>query len=159
MSADESLIAYCGLYCGDCPLSSGEIAEGSGALLAKLDRWSVDRSARGFAAQAPEFAPLEQFPVCRSCLEALERLRCPGPCRAGGGTTVCPIRACCKEKGLAGCWVCVDLETCRTLDFLRPVNGSAHLKNLRILKSRGLPAFLSGEKLWYLDPKEPDAWS
>lgn len=79
-AGDKKLVAYCGLYCGDCFIGRQEIASLAGELLDKL-----------------------------------------------------------KEAGF---------ENCEKLDFLKPVNNDAHLKNLRKINNKGIDSFLSGKKYW-----------
>jgi hypothetical protein len=55
---DESWIAYCGLYCGDCPIYAGEIADLAKALLGKLDESDFQRIAKGLAELVVECRPL-----------------------------------------------------------------------------------------------------
>ena len=61
---------------------------------------------------------------------------------------------CAQKKDLEGCWQCVDFEGCKKLDFLVPVHGDAHMKNLRRLKRKGVDGFLKGKKLWYSEFKK-----
>jgi len=149
MESDESrLIAYCGLHCGDCPFARGEIADAARDLLRKLDAADFDRIARGLAELVGECRALACFPDCRANLEVLADLRCAAPCREGGGSEGCGIRLCCRSRGLDGCWCCDLVETCETLDWIAPVNGDRHRRNLRVLRERGVEAFLRGERLW-----------
>jgi hypothetical protein len=81
------------------------------------------------------------------------KFRCRKGCRNGGGSPYCAIRKCSQEKGFEGCWVCLEFEKCEKLDFLAPVHGDAHKKNLRGIKRNGLKPFVEGKRLWYSPTK------
>src|SRR5665648_483941 len=134
MSEDKKLIAYCGLYCGDCVNYKGEIANLARDLRKKLRQAKFDRSSKGLSKYFKEFKDYEQ---CYATLGAMVRLRCSRVCRDGGGPPFCKIRKCCEKKNIQGCWECEELETCTKLDFLKPIHEDAHLKNLRKIKNQG----------------------
>ena len=144
----ESLVAYCGLYCGDCKIRKNEIADLAKQLMDKLDESHFEREAAGLAQMVDEMKALAHYGEFHDVLCALDKYRCSAACKQGGGTKTCPIRKCCMEKRIEGCWICPEFEQCQTLAWLRPVNGDANLKNIRIIKSRGIYAFLSGPKYW-----------
>ena len=146
MKEDSALVAYCGLYCGDCSGHKGEIADLSKELRKKL------REAR-FESTASElskyFKPFSSYKEAYDFLGALVRMRCKVACRGGGGNPWCKIRACARKKELEGCWDCETFETCTKLAFLEGVHGIGHLKNLQKIKKNGMKAFLEGTKYWY----------
>ena len=144
----ESLIAYCGLYCGDCPILKSGVADLAKELLAKLEESKFERWGPGISEVIDEFRPLSDFKQGIGFLNALDMLRCDRTCRKGGGTESCKIRICCVKKNLEGCWLCEEFETCSTLDWLKPVNRDSHLINLRIIRDKGKDKFLEGEKYW-----------
>ena len=78
----------------------------------------------------------------------LVRLRCTNACRGGGGNPFCKIRKCCQKEGIEGCWECNDFEKCEKLDSLKVNHGDAHIKNLTIIKKKGIDKFLKGKKYW-----------
>ncbi|RJQ31586.1 MAG: DUF3795 domain-containing protein [Peptococcaceae bacterium] len=141
----EELIAYCGLYCGDCLNYKGEIADLARDLRKKLREAKFDRVSQGLAKFFKEFAGYAQ---CYEVLGAMVRLRCKRTCRNGGGPPACKIRNCCQKKNIQGCWACEEFATCAKLDFLKPVHGDAHLKNLDKLKKQGIDNFLAGKRHW-----------
>jgi len=145
---NSALVAYCGLYCGDCIIKKGEIADLSKALYGKLQKAHLDRIGPGLAKLLNEFKPLENMELSHSCLKSLSQLRCTRICRQGGGTAACKIRICCQAKHFVGCWECDEFEQCKILSWLEPVNGHAHLKNIRKIKTEGMARFLRGEKYW-----------
>jgi hypothetical protein len=141
----KDLIAYCGLYCGDCPNHKGEIADLARDLRKKLREAKFERVAHGLSKFFKEFQHYDQ---CYQTLGGMVKLRCKRTCRAGGGPPSCKMRSCCQKKGINGCWECDDFETCDKLNFLVPVHGDAHVKNLRNLKKRGVDEFLTGKRYW-----------
>jgi hypothetical protein len=143
MENDKEMIGYCGLYCGDCFNYKGEIADSSRDLRKKLREAHFETMAPGLSRYFKEFQNYEQ---CYEVLGAMVRLRCKRTCHSGGGNPSCKPRTCCQNKDSAGCWECADFETCNKLDFLKPIHGDAHLKNLRKLKKQGIDSFLKGAR-------------
>ena len=140
---DENLIAYCGLYCGDCFNRKGEIADLARDLRKKLREEKFDRVSLGLSNYFKSFNNYEQ---CYEVLGAMVRLRCNKACRDGGGNPSCKARICCQKRNLRGCWECDEFETCSKLDFLKPIHSDANLKNLRKLKKQGINSFLTGTR-------------
>ena len=140
----ENLVAYCGLYCGDCFFYKGEIAKLAKDLRKKLREAKLHKTYKEFSKFAKEF---KNYPVCYDVLGAMVKMRCKG-CRNGGGPPFCKIRKCCQKKGIEGCWECDKFETCKKLDFLKPNHGNAHLRNLRKIKKCGKESFLKGKRYW-----------
>src|SRR4030043_1443505 len=135
MEKNKDLIAYCGLYCGDCFNYKGEIADLSRDLRKKLREARFETAAQGLSRYFKEFQNYEQ---CYEVLGAMVRLRCKRICRGGGGNPYCKARTCCQKKAIPGCWECDEFETCAKLDFLKPIHGDANLKNLRKLRNQGV---------------------
>jgi hypothetical protein len=144
MGEETDRISYCGLYCGDCVSAGGEIADLARDLRKKLRDKKFDKQA---AFLSKFFKGLEHYDKCYAALGDMVRLRCNG-CREGGGPPFCKMRKCCQEKAIEGCWECADYETCKKLDFLKPVHGDAHVKNLGLIKKKGKEAFVSGKRHW-----------
>jgi len=145
MAETSELIAYCGLYCGDCPNHKGEIADLARDLRKKLREAKFDRTAQGLSKYFKEFRNYEQ---CYQVLGGMVRLRCKRTCRSGGGPPACKVRSCCTKRGIEGCWECQEFETCQKLDFLKPIHADANVKNLRKLKKQGAAAFVAGTRHW-----------
>ena len=139
----ENLVAYCGLYCGDCFGYKGKIADLSRDLRKELRQSRFDR-----VAESIPFKEFKHYKECYDVLGALVKLRCKRACRNGGGPPFCKMRNCCQKKGIEGCWQCEEFETCEKLDFLKSIHGEAHLKNLRRLKKTGVDSFIKGKKDW-----------
>ena len=147
MSDETDLVAYCGLYCGDCPGCKGKVADLARDLRKELRAAKFDRMAAAMS-NVPFFAALKSYPQCYEVLGAMVKLRCNKACRGGGGPPFCKMRKCCQEKGFEGCWACDDFETCKLLDFLMPVHGDAHIANLRRIRRSGVQAFVEGKREW-----------
>ena len=143
MGEDKDLVAYCGLYCGDCFGYKGKIADLARDLRKELRQAKFDRAAEGIP-----FKEFKHYKECYEVLGAMVRLRCKNACRGGGGNPFCKIRKCCQKKGIEGCWECEEFETCKKLDFLKLIHGDAHIKNLRKIKKQGIVKFLEGKKYW-----------
>ena len=147
MAGNKDLIAYCGLYCGECTGYKGKVADLARDLRKELRTAKFAKTAEALAA-VPFFAVFKNYDQCYEVLGALVKFRCKKSCRGGGGPPFCEMRKCCQKKGIEGCWECGEFETCGKLDFLKPVHGDAHIKNLRTLKKKGVDAFLAGTKYW-----------
>jgi len=137
------LVAYCGLYCGDCFNYKGEIADLARDLRKKLREAKFDKAAPGLSKY---FKAFRDYGQCYEVLGAMVRLRCKRGCREGGGNPSCKIRICCRKRGMAGCWECAEFETCARFDFLKPIHGDATAKNLRKLRKEGIESFLKGSR-------------
>ncbi len=143
----EKLIAYCGLYCGDCRGYKGTIANLARDLNRELRRERFEGLAAALS-KVPFFKALEHYPQCCEVLETLPKLRCKRTCRGNGGPPHCAIRMCNREKGFDGCWGCDEFKTCLKLDFLKSGHGDAPIRNLAKIKRSGTQAFVQGKRLW-----------
>lgn len=153
MAEENELLAYCGLYCGDCHGYKGKIPDLARDLRKELRAAHYDRFAASFS-QSPFGKPLAHYMECYDALGLMMKFRCKKGCRKGGGPPFCKIRICCQEKGIAGCWECDEFESCKKPEFLVPVHGDAHIKNLRAVKKKGVKGFLSGKRYWETKKKE-----
>ena len=145
---DTNLIAFCGLYCGDCHGYAGEIPDLARDLRKKLREGHYDKFA-SFISTYSFGKDFKYYDECYKVLGAMVKFRCRTGCRNGGGSPFCKIRKCVQKKGLNGCWECSDFETCKELQFLEPVHGDAHIKNLRKIKKSGRAEFVKVKTLWY----------
>ena len=150
---DESkkLVAYCGLYCGDCFAHQGRIADLARDLRKEFRQARFEKTAE-FLAEIPYFKELKNFDECNDVLGALVKFRCSGGCKSNGGDPGCGIRKCCKKLAIEGCWECDTFEDCDKLDFLEYTHGNAHLMNLRKIRTIGVCAFLEGNRQWHHKP-------
>jgi len=147
------MIAYCGLYCGECPNHTGKIADLARDLRKELRSVRFDKTAESLS-ELSFFNMFKDYDTCYAVLGGMVRLRCNHGCRGGGGNPFCKIRKCCQKKGIEGCWLCDEFTTCEKLEELRANHGVAHIKNLRSIKRKGIDGFLDGKKYWYVKPKE-----
>jgi hypothetical protein len=147
MAEEKELIAYCGLYCGDCFAHRGVVADLARDLRKELRQAKFNHIAQAMS-ETSFFAVYKDYPRCYEVLGALVKFRCKKTCRFGGGPPFCKIRKCCQNKGLEGCWQCNEFETCESLDFLKTSHGEAHLKNLKKLKKEGVDNFIKGKRYW-----------
>ena len=138
---DKNLIAYCGLFCGDCFGYKGKIADLARDLRKELRESKFDKLAKGIP-----FKEFKNYNECYEVLGAMVRLRCKSACRKGGGNPFCKIRKCCQKKNIEGCWECDEFESCEKLDSLKQGHGDAHIKNLMRIKKKGVDEFLKGNK-------------
>jgi hypothetical protein len=137
------LLAYCGLYCGDCAGYSGDIAESAKALADVLRESKFDRTARQlFVEQLGEFG--QWF----DRLEFLAGLKCDAVCRQRDVS--CEIAKCCVESGYLACYECQGLEECQKLKWHEGLHGDSHLRNLQAMREMGAEAWIaSGVRLWF----------
>jgi len=150
--AVENLVAYCGLYCGECFARKGMIADLARDLRKELRRTRFDILAEAMS-EVSYFKVFKDYQPAYEVLGAMVKFRCKRGCRENGGNPGCKIRTCCRKKALTGCWECAEYFDCPKLDTLNATHGDAHRKNLNILKRKGVPGFLSGKKHWYIKPK------
>ncbi|MEM2695878.1 MAG: DUF3795 domain-containing protein [Thermoproteota archaeon] len=122
----------------------GEIADLAKNLRKKLREAKLDKNYEEFAKFAKEF---KNYPVCYEVLGAMVRMRCKS-CLNGGGPPFCKIRKCCQKRNLRGCWECDGFETCKKLNFLKPTHKDAHIKNLKIIRNKGIDKFIEGKRYW-----------
>lgn len=149
MSEDHlKLTTYCGLYCGDCPFFKGTIADLARDLRKELRANRFDK-----IAQTIPFPVFQKYDDCYEVLGGMVKMRCKG-CRGGSRSKFCKVAACAQKKELEGCWECGDFEGCKKLEFLVPVHGDAHFKNLRAIRKSGVDAWAEGKRPWYNAPKK-----
>jgi len=145
---DESLISYCGLYCGDCHAFRGKISDLALELRKELRRTQYDKFSKVIS-KHDSGKELKHFDECYDALGAMIRFRCQQGCRAGGGTANCKIKACCINAKFEGCWECAEMEKCPKLGVLKPSHGQANIKNLKTIRKRGKAEFLRGNREWH----------
>ena len=146
----RALLAYCGLYCGDCMGYTGVIADAAERFKVVLDHHQFGKTA---GAIFPE--ELAEYDKLLEMISFMAGLRCPAACRSRTDHTSCPAKNCCIDKGYFACHECDEFETC---DTLRAAHGGIHDQactlNLRSIRELGLDAWLeSGERhcYWMLD--------
>jgi len=148
MSKKTHLVAYCGLYCGDCPSYKGKIADLSRDLRKELRAAKFGKIAEVLGNDVSFLSEFRNYDTCYKVLGLMVKMRCKKTCRGGGGPPFCKVRKCCEKKGIEGCWECDEFETCRKLDFLKAVHHDSHIKNLRNIRKKGIKEFISGKRYW-----------
>jgi len=84
----EKIIAYCGIYCSECPAY----------LATQKDAYEeIKKVANEWSSEAMLFKPEEVW--CDSCSSEGKHFSWCGEC---------PIRSCCREKGHENCAYCDD---------------------------------------------------
>lgn len=140
----KNLVAYCGLYCGDCLGYTGEVADLSRDLRKVLRKYKFDK-----VAETIPFKEFKHYNECYEVLGAMVKIRCKRACRGGGGPPFCKIRKCCQKNCYEGCWECDKLEDCDKLKFLEPIHKDAHIKNLKNIKRIGIEKWIAtGKHYW-----------
>jgi hypothetical protein len=146
---EKDKVAYCGLFCGDCIIKDACIGEISQQILHIIDSPKFKKLERGLPIISIDFwRELQRVQDVKPVLKSMCNLDCVRPCKDGGGTTSCEIRICCQEKGIDGCWECVEMDTCNILETIFPVHQGANIRNMKIIREKGMDAFLFGEKDW-----------
>jgi hypothetical protein len=138
------LIAYCGLYCADCPRFGNKTSRLAQELRQRLEASGFARAARTKTARASGY---KGFPAFWEMLGMIAGFECPG-CRKAGCSVTCRIRPCCIKRGLAGCWECAEFASCPEFRWLRKVHGKGIGYNLRALARKGPRGFLRGKRYW-----------
>lgn len=149
---ETNLVAYCGLYCGQCHGYTGVIPDLARDLRKELRTMKYDRFA-SFISNFSFGKDFENYEECYKVLGAMVKFRCRKGCRDGGGSPFCKIRKCVEKKEIDGCWECNDFSSCKKLEFLEGVHGDAHLKNMQKIKKKGKQAFIEDNPLWYRKKK------
>ncbi len=146
MEKAKRLLAYCGLYCGDCAGYSGEISEKANGLKKMLGKYKFELTASCLFSKE-----LKDYDKFVEMLEFLTGLKCERICREREDTEKsCNIRKCCRDKGFYSCHECSDFETCEKLRQLEGLHGDSCVENLRALKEKGLEDWVAGGKrLWF----------
>jgi len=102
MAKTREELAYCGCDCEECNIYRAMVY-GEELKPETIHRWQED---------ARKYWGVESLDP--------KQLNCRG-CRYDGedvfyGFKLCPIRSCCKTRGLSSCGFCPELKTCERLD-------------------------------------------
>ena len=98
-------VAYCGLYCAECPNHTGVIADLARDLRKQLRNYRFDKTAE-LLSKFSFFKEYNKYGDCYEVLGAMVKMRCGKSCRSGGGNPMCKIRNCSTKKKFEGCWEC-----------------------------------------------------
>ncbi len=142
MAGRAELVAYCGLYCGDCLGYTGVIADAAEAFAEVLERYQFERTATHiFPEELPDYGRF------RENLAFMTGLCCSDRCRKAEGEAVptgCAVRNCCIDRGLSACHECGEFERCAKLHELHgELHYEASLRNMRAMREKGLEAWLA----------------
>jgi len=117
---DRSLQAYCGLYCGSCPVH-----------LKQFDNWIVQAILRRFECTEADLD-------CHGCRAETISLSCRD----------CDRRDCAQSKGFDSCSPCPEMP-CERMQGYRLPHMSEAVPNLQALRERGSEAWLAEQaKHW-----------
>jgi hypothetical protein len=147
-NSEVELTAYCGLYCGDCLRYRSKAAGLARDLLSELQAIRFDRYAEVKSTSVKE---LKHYDECCQVLDAIVKLECDTPCRAGGDGCLqpCEIKTCVQSKKLEGCWECGEFEGCDKFEFFRPIHGDTTRENLRKIKKYDLDGWAKHRGKFY----------
>jgi prenyltransferase beta subunit len=148
MKNKKELLAYCGLYCGDCAGYSGEIADVAQNLKETLEKYKFHQTAKHlFPTELKDYDKLQQM------IDFMTELNCIKTCRQKKDSEVkCGISKCCRDKGFFACYECSTFETCTSLETLSSLHGDSHIKNLSAIREKGIDNWiLRSKRLWFAD--------
>ena len=123
----DQALAYCGLNCERCPVLIATVRNDDQLRQKTAEEWS-----RLYAEILESFGMSGLKP---------EDMRCSG-CRSEGsifiGCAGCPIRRCCREKGLITCANCDEYESCDRLKafycFVAHQQAKENLDRIRMIR-------------------------
>lgn len=115
---DESLVGCCGMFCGNCIVRTGNIAETANNLLQKVKRNEFGTLVMGLPKVLSNFSKLSLYDQFCDFLSVILHLSWEKCCKEGGGIRNCAIRNCCQEKGIDGCWMCGEFKDCDSSAWL-----------------------------------------
>jgi len=143
MKESKDLLAYCGLYCGDCLVYAGVIADAAKDFMTVLEKYKFDRTAKCVFSEQ-----LKDYDRFFEMLEFMTGLKCPKICREREDSgTSCEVRKCCIDKGFYACYECDDFEICDKLkSFMGGLHTDSCVKNLKAIKEMGLEAWITRGK-------------
>lgn len=137
-SREVELVAYCGRYCGNCPVSAFSVTLGLKALEKVNDAVGVSKSAKMLG-----FPPIRDMAVhccanfdseVASIAEIGKIAFTPG-CR--NGCVPCDIPRCCKARGYMTCAECDQTATCAKLGKYPKHKGEMDA-NQKAIREHGL---------------------
>ena len=134
-SNNENLIGCCGIYCGACPFYRSDIPDLAGKLKESLKEEKFDKI-------VVPFNWVGDYKGFKKWINFLARSKCKG-CQKGGGNPFCPIRKCCKKKGIVSCAECEEFP-CNKKYFvwLRERYKNWNIRNLQRIREAGYGKWL-----------------
>lgn len=148
MNDKKELLAYCGLYCGDCAGFTGEIADAAQNFKETIEKCKFHQTAKHLFP-----TELKDYDKLRKMIDFMTELKCPMICRQRKDSEVkCKILKCCRDKGFFACYECDTFDICDKLKTLSGLHGDSHIKNLRAIYEKGLDNWiLRSKRLWFTD--------
>ncbi len=142
----RELLAYCGLYCGDCGGYTGAIADAASNLQKELKEYKFELTAKHLFSDA-----LKDYDKFVEMLGFMTELKCDSMCRdKTDKSTSCQIRKCCRGKGYYACYECGDFEVCEKLESMKDLHRDSCVKNLKAIKEMGLEQWVeTGKRYWF----------
>lgn len=123
MAGRTELAAPCGLYCGVC-----------GIYVA-----TRDNNEKFKEKLAPVYGAKPEDLICDGCLSE----------RVFGYCQVCPIKSCCREKQIDGCYKCADFPCKFIDDFPIPVGKKVILRSVPQWRKVGTEQWMAEEEARY----------
>ena len=147
----KDLLAYCGLYCGNCLGYTGVIADAAEDFKAVLEKYEFEKSAKAILPDQ-----LKDYDKIFDKIVFMTSLRCPIVCRVRTDDNVdCEIRKCCKSKRFFACYECDDFVAYEKLKPMEGLHYEAMIKNLKEIKEMGLEEWIKkGKAHHYWDKEE-----
>jgi len=148
MKNKKELLAYCGLYCGDCAGYNGEIADAAQKLKETTEKYKFHQTAKHLFR-----TKLKDYDKFCEMIDFMTELKCPKTCRSKKDEEIkCKIVLCCRNKGFFACHECSVFATCDELKTLSDLHGDSHIKNLRAIRAKGIDNWiLRSKRLWFAD--------
>jgi len=150
MKDNKKLLAYCGLYCGDCAGYTGEIVDAAINLSKKLGKYKFEKTARNVFPKK-----LKEYEKFHNMLQFITELKCEKICREKkDNKSSCKVRKCCRSKGFFACYECNLYEKCEILraKIKKDLYGDSYLKNFQGIKEMGLDEWIkNGKRYWFAD--------
>jgi hypothetical protein len=146
MKKQKEMLAYCGLYCGDCGGYSGEIAESAKNLDRVLKKYKFERTSQSLFSNE-----LKEYDKFSTMLQFMTSMKCPTICRKRkDGETTCEIRKCCRKKGFYTCSECDSFESCEKLKTMENLHRDSCIKNLKNIREKGIETWLKTcKRYWF----------
>lgn len=138
----KDLLAYCGIYCGDCLGYTGVIADAAEDFKGVLEKYEFEKSAKAILPDQ-----LKDYEKIFDKIVFMTGLRCPIACRERTDNNAdCEIRKCCQVKGFFACYECNDFKNCEKLKAMEELHYEAMIKNLKEIREMGLEEWIKKGK-------------
>ncbi len=138
----ENQIGFCGIYCGNCDMGNGTIANTAKKLEKLVEDYEFEKWYQTVKVDESEKFDFDEF---KKSLKWFQKYSlCPG-CLEGGGVPDCKVRICAKEKGFEICSECDSLDSCEKLDWIEK-NYRKVRDTLREIKEKGKERWIDEHK-------------